>query len=116
MAAGHIVNGSCVDVAASADLYYSVQSSRIEKGTSLDFYHQHSKNAGAWQVEQYSIASDGSVVLLHQASIPIPNFATCDYQPEDSAFDRFVDGSVLGWGIVAAMVAAWLFLQMRRAL
>lgn len=109
MAAGHIVNGQCVDVAASADLYFSSKPGSVVSG--LTTYEMiYTKPSTVWNIKSVTYSSSGVATNRFEVPAVVPTFPTCD------TADTFIDGVTIGWGIAAAMVAAWLALQLRRAL
>lgn len=104
MAAGKIVQGLCVDSSAALDmaLSYAVP---VHSAGSPSYTSYLYNNSGLLTKATYQ---DGVLVLTENlGTLPMPD---CD------TTQSFFDGAQLGWGIVAAMVAAWLFLQLRRAL
>lgn len=104
MASGHIVNGSCVDVAVSLDAYYSAGVPAITAGAPA-YLTQFEKDTSGWNLVTYA---DG--VLYSSVSAVPPSFVSCD------TTSAFFDGLELGWMVVAAMVAAWAVMALRGAL
>lgn len=102
MAAGHIVNGSCVDVAASADAYFSQLQPSAAAG-SPSYFTYASNDAGVWYL---NTLQDGQPFTSF--ALTAPGFASCD------TTETFFDGMALGWGVVAAMAAAWAIHTLRR--
>jgi hypothetical protein len=110
MAAGHIVNGQCVDVAASADMYFShfvpVAMQVLNSQGEFDVLQlSMTKDAGQWFYLQFQ-----NEFLIGSFPSAVPAFATCDTTTE------FFDGMSIGWAVVAAMVAAYAVNFLRRAL
>lgn len=68
------------------------------------------KTAGVWQIKRQSIASNGAVTSLTTSNATVPTFPACT----ESA--PFFDGMTIGWGIAAAMGAAWGIRFLQRAL
>jgi hypothetical protein len=68
------------------------------------------KEAGVWRLKVYSADAGGQLMLRTDAVAPAHSFPSCD------TMESFKDGQVLGWGVVAAMVAAWCIASMRRGL
>jgi hypothetical protein len=104
MSAGHIVNGSCVDVAASADAFFTLLQPVASAGSPA-FYSVVTKTSGGWDLLTYS----GST-LVEQTALAVPNFPVCDTS------DQFLDGFTVGWAVVAVMVVSWALTVLRRGL
>lgn len=117
MAAGHYVNGVCTDTALSTDSYYSQIMPAFTPGPNgTEIYKVFANVNGTWTLDEYTISSTGTITPNFKSSLPIPSLASCTYQPELSATERFGDGAILGWGVAAAMAAAWAIHVMRRGL
>lgn len=56
---------------------------------------------GVWQIKRQSIASNGTITNLTTSNATVPTFPTCQLS------DNFNDGMLLGWGVAAAMLAAF---------
>lgn len=54
---------------------------------------------------------DGATYSAVSAVVPV-SIQPSNFDPEES----FSDGMSLGWGVAAAMVAAWAIVHLRRAL
>lgn len=104
MAAGHIVNGQCVGVAASSDIYWSNFRATAQSGPDL-YLTIATKSGSNWQIDTTLNGAAYSSVLA-----PTPGFSTCDTS------DQFFDAMTLGWGVAAAMVASYAIHLLRRAL
>lgn len=104
MAAGHIVSSQCVDVAASADHYFSQLLPSVSPGTST-FQTQAEKLSGSWYLTTYQ---DGAAIS--QTLLTVPAFSSCD------TTEKFYDGMAIGWGVAAAIIAAWAIKNLRRSL
>lgn len=106
MAAGHIVQGECVPVAAAQPLILSY----LEPGSS-----QQGADSYTWW---FSAASSTTInkttfrngTFFQNEVLQFPNGPTCD------TAEKFKDGQTLGWGVVAAMVAAFAIHILRRGL
>lgn len=103
MSAGHVVGSLCVDVAASTDAFYSTLLPAVTPGNP-SYYSFASKDSGVWNLHTYA-----NGVLLNTSTLSVPSFASCD------TTETFYDGMALGWGVVAAMVAAFAIHALRRA-
>jgi hypothetical protein len=110
MADGALVGSVCyLSQDAAADAYYSaVAPSQTPGGTS--YLSEFVKVSGVWKVRRYQISSAGDVAMLSDATAPSIQFPVCD--PAGS----FKDGMTVGWGVVAAMIAAWGVVSLRRGL
>lgn len=96
MAAGYIVAGQCVDVAASIDAYYS-NSHPVQTAGSPAFISTFSKSASGWTQDTYQNGT-----LISSVPAPSPSFASCD------TTQTFFDGMQLGWAVAAAMVMVYV--------
>lgn len=110
MPAGHIVKGQCVDVAASADLYFSSLSPSANilpngSGGTDSYTGAFSKMGTSW----YFMASKNGTIT-GSTFMSAPSFATCDTTAS------FYDGLVIGWAVLAVMAAAWGITVLRRGL
>ena len=104
MSAGHVVNGQCVDVAASLDAYYSA-ASIVQASGNPAYLSIITKSVSGWTQDTYQNGT-----LISSVSAPTPLFAECDTTA------AFLDGHLLGWGVVAAMVVAWSIHVLRRGI
>lgn len=104
MSAGHIVNGQCVDVAASLDSFYGV-APVVQTSGNPAYLSIINKSASGWMQDTYQNGT-----LISSVAAPTPLFADCDTTAS------FVDGHLLGWGVVAAMVVAWSIHVLRRGI
>lgn len=85
--------------AAAADAFFSSAPPATVAG-STTYLTEYTKPAGSWLASIYKI-SGGTTELLSQSSAPVPAFPVC------SELDAFKDGATIGWGVAAAVVAAW---------
>lgn len=110
MADGALVGSVCyLSQDAAADAYYSaVAPSQTPGGTT--YLSEFVKVSGVWKLRRYQVSSAGDVSMLTDAVAPAITFPTCD--PAGS----FKDGMTVGWGVVAAMIAAWAVVTVRRGL
>lgn len=95
MAAGHIVAGQCVDVAASIDTYYGSALPTHSAGNPA-FVSTFSKSVSGWVHETYQ-----SGTLVASVAAPIPTFATCDTTAS------FHDGMEVGWMVAGVMIVVY---------
>lgn len=115
---GFLSRGTCFDTLVEAtDQYWSFQDSLLTMdGQDNHDLHVYSFENGVWNFREYFIAKNSGILTPEvQTVLPVIGFPSCTYQPELSATDKFTDGATLGWGIVAAMVAAWAIMQLYRA-
>lgn len=109
MAAGYIIGGQCLDEASAGHFYtQSLPKSLTFDGTST---HMHvpsfdptARVGDEFQIRHYL---DGAFLDYVPFS---PTFTACDTS------EAFLDGTLMGWGVLAAMAAAWGIKQMGRAL
>lgn len=102
MAAGHFVNGVCVDVALSTDIYYSQLMPVFTTGSSgAEIYKVFASVNGVWTLDEYTIGNTGSVTLNFKSPLPTPSLASCVYTPamSDPAFDYDVLANMWAFGI-----------------
>ena len=64
----------------------------------------------AWQIKKYTLSSAGVLTNNTTTNLPVLAFPTCN------STDAYFDGMTLGWGVAAAMVAAFSIKFIARAL
>lgn len=113
MAAGHIVNGQCVDAAASQDFYWgSKQADLVVFDSSGTFYvgiHIFTKSASGWVMDNYlHTGTMPSIIFMGSKSLPVVSFGSCDYQPSISGLPADFDYTVLAavWVFAMSVVVA----------
>lgn len=115
---GFLQNEICYNTALEAtDAYWSRQDALLTMdGQDNHDLHVYTFEGGAWLFREYFIAKN-SGILTPEVSTVLPSIghASCTFQPELTATDKFLDGSTLGWGVVAAMVMAWAIMQLYKA-
>lgn len=84
--------------------------------TTSDIYHDLTYSTVApvgWRWNGYTVSSTGTITLNHSTLVPVPNFPSCtlDVTPAE----QFADGITLGWGVVAACIAAFALLFLKDA-
>lgn len=107
MAAGNIIRGQCVPAdAAQAHLlsYMSPGSSQV--GT----------DSFTWWFYSTGASSIGKVTYKNNVFFQFENLIYIPYGPSCDTSAAFIDGHLLGWGVVAAMVVAWSIHVLRRAI
>lgn len=107
---GALVGSKCfADVGEATDAYYSAVSPAQTPGA-VTYLSEFIKTSGGWVLRRYQVGSDGSVGTLSDASLPAMTFPSCDPRA------AFFDGMTMGWGVVAAMAAAWAVVAMKKGL
>ena len=107
---GAMFNGICYETLPLAtDAYFSSVGPFLTSGAT-SYLTEFSKITGTWKIARYSIASNGTVTTLTQSNAPLVSLPSCD------PLEYFVDGTMVGWGIVGALIAAWVIKNMRRGL
>lgn len=110
MALGALVNDKCLPSQADAlDFFYSSTAPAYTAG-STSYMSEFVKVSGVWKIQRYSIASNGTVTTLAASNAPVITFPTCEID------GPFLDGVLLGWGIAGAMVVAYAYKMMQKAL
>lgn len=110
MATGYLFQNVCYPSLSDATAAkWQSQPSGITAGTTS--YLTNLEFSGtAWQIKRYTLSSSGTLTLNTTTLAPSLTFPTCD------TFTNFNDGLTLGWGVVAAMAAAYAFTLMRKGL
>ena len=96
MAAGYIVSGQCVDVAASIDAYYS-NTHPVQTAGNPAYISTFSKTSSGWVQNTYENGT-----LIASVAAPTPTFSDCD------TTQTFFDGMQLGWAVAGAMVLVYV--------
>lgn len=111
MATGYSFNGTCYATQAQAnDVYYAQHTVDVLPGAtpyvSMFFWDSA---ANAWRHATYTVGTNGLWTQKTLVSMPTRSFPTCD------TATTFTDGMTVGWGIAAAMVAAWAVKNLKRS-
>jgi len=107
---GSLLGSICYATSTEAtDAYYSGKDPSYTAGT-ISYLSYFEKPSGTWEIVRKSIDSNGTITGLTSVTAPSLTFPTCDQSTS------FIDGVTIGWGILAAMVAAYAFKLMQRAL
>ena len=118
MATGYLSEGVCwASVMEATDAHFQSipPSSLTVSTTTITYLHSYIKQAnGTWNFVKQSYSSTGSPTLNYSVAMPTLNFYACTLP--NSPSESFSDGLILGWGIVAAMVAAWAVKAMSKGL
>jgi len=93
----------------AVDAFFLAQGPSYTPGAT-SYQSWYEKVAGVWQIKRQSIASDGVVTNLTSSNATQPTF------PECSESQPFLDGMAIGWGVAAAMCAAFGIRFLQRAL
>jgi len=105
MAAGNIIRGQCVPAdAAQAHLLSYMTPGSIQIGT----------DSFTWYF--YASGTSFGKVTFKNNDFFLSEYFSVPYGPSCDTEASFQDGMALGWGVVAAMVAAYAVHLVRRAL
>lgn len=99
---GSRFNDKCYSTNAdAADAFFLEQGPFFTSGATsyVGWFEKNVSNV--WQIKRQSIASNGTITTLTTSNATVPTFPTC------TPLDSMNDGLTLGWGIAAAMVAAY---------
>lgn len=110
MATGYLYNSICFPSFSEAT---AARWSEVKPGISAgatSYLTDVQWSGTVWQIKRYTLSSTGALTLNTTTAAPTLSFPTCD------TFTNFNDGMTLGWGVVAAMVAAYAFTLMRKGL
>lgn len=105
MAAGYIVVGQCVPANAAQGVLLSHMtpgSTLVGVDSYTWWFFADGNNIGKTTFKNN--------VFFRYETLAIPPGPACD------TAEQFTDGMILGWGVVSAMVAAYAFTLIRRAL
>lgn len=106
MAAGNIIRGQCVPAdAAQAHLLSYMSPGSAQVGT----------DSFTWWFYSVDASSIGKVTFKNNVFARVESFVI-PYGPSCDTSAAFIDGNLLGWGVVAAMVVAWSIHVLRRAI
>lgn len=118
MSVGYSVGAVCYSTSAQAvDAYYSGQptATLISSTDVVQSVYQKDIGSSTWFLEKITYTSNGTRTLNWYYAHPLSEtFGSCTLP--NSPFENFTDGSVLGWGIAAAMVLAWGVSLIRKGL
>jgi len=110
MAAGYLFKGQCFStLAAATSAHWTDSPSFIVPGTT-SYISDTVWSGTAWVVKKYTLSSTGTLTLNSTTNAPVLAFETCDTTA------NFNDGMTLGWGVAAAMVAAFAIRNLRLGL
>ena len=101
MATGYLYKTQCFPTLADAtSARWSDQEAGITSGTT-SYLTDVQWSGTAWVLKRYTLNTSGTLTLNTITNLPALSFPSCD------TTQNFTDGSLLGWGVVAAMVAAY---------
>lgn len=101
MATGYLYKTQCFPALADATAArWSDQEAGITAGTT-SYLTDVQWSGTAWVLKHYTLSSTGTLTLNTTTNMPVLSFPSCE------TTDNFADGAVLGWGVAAAMVAAF---------
>jgi len=108
---GALVGQRCFSTNSdAADAFFSAAQPAYTAG-STSYRSWLEKNvSNVWQIKRESISSTGVITTLTTSNATVPTFPACT----ESA--PFLDGMTIGWGVAAAMAAAWGIRFLQRAL
>lgn len=107
---GFLFNQACFSTnAEAADAFFLSQGPFLTSG-STSYLSWFEKSGATWQVKRQSISTNGTVTVLASSTATVPTFPACTQS------QTFMDGMALGWGVAAAMVAAYAVKFIGRAL
>lgn len=110
MAAGYLYKAQCFSTLADATAArWSDQEAGITAGTT-SYLTDVQWSGTAWQLKRYTLSSTGALTLNTSTNLPALSFPSCD------TATNFNDGMLLGWGVAAAMVAAYAVKFLARGL
>lgn len=84
----------------AADAFFSAKDPSYTAGAT-SYLSWFEKVGATWQIKRQSISSTGVITNLTASNATVPTFSACN------VMDNFSDGMLLGWGVAAAMIAAY---------
>lgn len=113
MATGSLSGSTCYESLASAtDAYFSsypISSSVDSAG--VVHVAQYIKPYSYWYFQQSTIDASGNVIITSSVAAPVQIFPPCDAPSE-----YFNLGLTYGAGLVAVLLAAWVFVVVQKVL
>ena len=101
MAAGFLFQSVCYpSLVEATSAHWSSNPVSITPG-STSYLTDVVWSGSAWVVKQFSLSPAGVLTLNSSTNAPTLAFESCDTKTQ------FDDGMLLGWGVAAAMIAAW---------
>lgn len=110
MAAGFLYQTQCFSTLADATAaHWSEKPADFTPG-STSYITDVIWSGSVWQIKKYTLSSTGVLTNNSTTNLPALTFPTCETS------QNFDDGMMLGWGVSAAIVAAWVIKNLRRGL
>lgn len=118
MSLGFGFAGQCFGTSGDAiGAFWSSQPVNLSGAASINVFYQSQAQliAGTWtRVTDRCTQSTTTVTCTRAESVlPVYNPYSCTLA---SPIDDFADGAIVGWGVAAAMVAAWAITVLRKAI
>lgn len=110
MAAGYLFKSVCYPSLAEATAAFWTDSPSFITPGSTSYLAETVWSGSLWQIKKYTLSSAGALTLNSTTTAPTLSFPACDTKTQ------FNDGMLIGWGVAAAMVAAWVIKNLRRGL
>lgn len=110
MSAGFLYQSQCFNTLADATAAHWSEQPAFMTAGSTSYITDVVWSGSLWQVKKYTLSSAGALTLNSTTSLPAVTFPTCE------TAETFNDGMSLGWGVAAAIVAAWVVKNLRRGL
>jgi len=114
MAVGFRDGDVCYATAAEAlDAHYTGQNVPVLISGNTVYSTYFFKDAGVWKINAQT--NQGTYLQNLIFSVPSTPPPSCTLVPQLDPVEQFMDGNLLGWGVVAAMAVAWGLKQLGRA-
>lgn len=110
MAAGFLHNGYCFTTLAEATAKHWAENPAFITAGSTSYMADVVFNGTVWQLKKYTLSSTGVLTNNSTTTLPALTFPACNTE------QMFMDGMTVGWGIAAAIIAAWVIKNLRRGL
>ena len=116
MATGFLEDGICFTTSQEAlDFHFQGIPPSFLITTSTSTLQEYLRLAsGQWNLRKATIATSGVQTQVFSTAVPALVQPSCTLP--NTAMESFTDGAILGWGIVAAMVAAWAIKSLSKGL
>lgn len=94
---------------AAADAYFGAIPVALDVTSSMSYQLEYLKISGIWYLRKTTFSSSGVATINFTVPGVTPVFPDCD------ATASFFDGMQIGWGVVAAMAAAFSVIFIKKA-
>lgn len=102
MSTGYLTNGQCYPTLFEAEsAHWSQVAGGVVPSGNTSYLIDYAWDGSQFVAQRYTISNSGAMSLTSTTALPSLSFPTCD--PTAS----FYDGMTLGWGVLAACVAAF---------